>query len=235
MIRADPVDIELADGSTVQDLRSVRRWKDTRTGPLEHLRDDADPVTMDELLGEAHHAYYGRPWILGRFYFEHLLSRTLRPDDRVLDLGCGAGRVGIWLLDYLSRARYFGVDSHLRSLVAFAHYETVLHGLTDKQPRLLLDPDFAVEHFATSFDVVLDFFVTRHLKDDAATRAFERVRATMAPGARLFMSHAPPLGTDAMRTLGFDLAEAHEVAYPMFAQSSESIVDSDHWHEFRAA
>ena len=43
-------------------------------------------------LDEAHHSAYGRPWCLGRDYFDFLVNDLgLRRRDRVLDFGCGSG------------------------------------------------------------------------------------------------------------------------------------------------
>jgi hypothetical protein len=53
------------------------------------------------MLAEEYHRAYGRPWVLGRCYFDELMAPQVRPSDRVLDLGCGAGRVGIWLIPFL--------------------------------------------------------------------------------------------------------------------------------------
>lgn len=230
-----PVEIVGPDGSKVQRFESVRRWTVLRTGPPDSGHPDAEPVVVDELLAEEHHRIYGRPWVLGRFYFDQLVRRELSPTDRVLDVGCGAGRVGVWLVSFLEAGRYCGLDAHLKSLVAFARYEAVLHRLEAKQPRLMLSSDFEVAGFGERFDVVLDFFVTRHLPRELAERALANARRVTAPGGRLFMSEPPPLGVDGMRALGFELTHTEKVSYPLLGDSPAGLQDVDHWHEFVAA
>jgi SAM-dependent methyltransferase len=160
-------------------------------------------------LSERHHRWYADAWFLGRTRFDFLLGQGLEQGARVLDLGCGAGRLGIWLVGYLEPGRYFGVDAHLAGLVAFSAYEIPLHGLAGRRPRLLLDADFRFDHFGERFDVALDFSVTRFLPDESFRRAYTRLRPTLAPGARVFVGGLAPERLAHLRAEGLELlAEA---------------------------
>lgn len=229
----DLIPIERPDGSCVDDFQSRATWQDTLSvgdGPGEH----ANPISFDEFVREGHHHYYGRPWILGQLYFEELVRRGLRPSDRVLDVGCGAGRLAIKLIPFLDTARYRGVDSHLRSLVAFASYEARLHDLASKAPRLMLSAGFDFASFAETFDVVLDFFVTEHLPEAAAETAYARMRAVASDGARVFTLKAPKFGIERMRSLGFELRDCRSVSYALPAPTTVIHQLTDEWHEFFA-
>jgi SAM-dependent methyltransferase len=212
-----PIPIELANGSRVSLLDSVDRWQElVRIAPdLQRER----PIVVDDLVGEAHHRWYGQAWFKGRFRFDFLIAHGLTPRDRLLDLGCGAGRLGIWLIPYLEPDHYFGVDSHLRSLVAFSAYEIVIHGLAARRPRLLLDADFRVDSFDERFDVVVDVSVTRFLPREAFDRAYARIRSVLAAGARVFVSGLVPDRLEHLRMLGFEpLLEASPQLPPHFAR-----------------
>lgn len=174
------------------------------------------PIDTEAFLDEPHHRFYGRPWVMGRYYFDQLRAKGLRRSHRVLDLGCGAGRVGVWLAAYLDADRYCGVDAHLRALAAFAAYESVLHGLEAKRPRLLHAENFEVDAFGERFDVALDFYVTPHLTRDAAIDAMARTAAVCSRGARLF-SLASPLTVEDMAVAGFRLKETFRAEYPLLA------------------
>jgi SAM-dependent methyltransferase len=227
------VGVYLADGTRVDRLESLGRWQTVRKqGPLDFERERAHPITHDELLEERHHHIYGRPWILGRHHFEHLIDRGLKPTDRVLDLGCGAGRLGIWLIGYLEPGRYCGIDAHLRSLVAFGSYEVVLHGLTAKMPRLILSQEFEVDGFREQFDVVLDCSVTKILRPEQARLAWSRVRGVIAQDGRALTPHAPRLGVDGMQDVGFELVRRDEVAYRLLEGAGPEHQTRDNWHEF---
>ena len=88
------------------------------TSDWRELRDrnpSGDAPSVDDFkryLAEEHHRWYGRPWCIGRSYFDFLLGRGLERGHRVLDFGCGAGRLGIWLIGHLEAGQYNGVDHH---------------------------------------------------------------------------------------------------------------------------
>jgi SAM-dependent methyltransferase len=208
------------DGSRVEDLTSPDNWKEPGADPR--------PWSGRDFIDEAHHGAYGRPWIFGRYQFDVIASLGLDPSERVLDLGCGAGRTGVWLIRHLKPRRYFGIEAHLASLVAFAGYECVLHGLEAKQPRFMHDDQFAVEGFGKRFDVVLDLYMSPWLKPEAAKACFARVSARCRPGARLIMAHRPETAVAALDEAGFRLVERRSVSYPMLRRDKPQ----DDWHVF---
>src|SRR5688500_16008680 len=61
-----------------------------------------DLPNYEDFIWEDHHRAYGHPWCVGRAYFDAMIHFGLRPDHRVLDFGCGAGRLGIWAAAYLN-------------------------------------------------------------------------------------------------------------------------------------
>jgi SAM-dependent methyltransferase len=156
-------------------------------------------------LDEVHHRQYGRPWALGRFIFEHVVAEGLRPEHRLLDIGCGALRFGHWVIPYLDVGRYHGIDAHLKSLEAAARYEIPLHRLEEKRPRLLWSDRFDVEHFGVTFDWALDFFTTVHVPVARHADVWQRVAAVLAPGAVLLVSPEPLLGRNALESWGLEL------------------------------
>ena len=226
------------DGTIVSDLPEESDWRNLKSSTPEIDRrwlkrtDAGDQLAMQSLLKEQHHHSYGRPWLIGRLFVDQLFHSGLDPRSRVLDLGCGAGRVGVWLIPFLEADRYFGVDNHLPSLVAFAAYETVLHGLTAKRPRLMLSDRFEVDGFGEQFDVFLDFNLTRHLDDAQTETAIRQVRMTAAPGARLFMNAPPRLGLAQLRAWGLDLVERREVGYRLPDLGQAQVRFEVHWHQF---
>jgi SAM-dependent methyltransferase len=227
------VPIERADGSLVSDLRSIDDWHRLPRGATETQEGEA-ALRVDDLVDEVHHRAYGRPWIIGRFRFEFLIAQGLRPQDRVLDFGCGAGRIGVWLIAYLEPERYFGIDAHLRSLVAFSAYEVLLHGLEARRPRLLFDADFRVEHFGERFDVVIDASVTRFLPRDEFRRAFAQVARVLAPGGRVFVGRLAPERLEDLRRNGFELVDEAEPEWPLFPRR-RGRATQDGWHVLRRA
>ena len=226
------IPIERTDGSTATRLTSVRRWRElVRKAPSPP---EDRPIFVEDLVGEKHHRWYGQAWLMGRFRFDFLIANGLTPRDRLLDLGCGAGRMGIWLIPYLEPGHYFGVDSHLRSLVAFSAYEISLHGLAARRPRLLLDADFHVDHFGERFDIVIDVSVTRFLSREKFSRAYARLRSVLAPGGRIFVAGLTPDRLEHLRSEGFEPLLGGGPEWPLhFVRRRPSSQDA--WHVLRLA
>jgi SAM-dependent methyltransferase len=208
------VPIERASGPPLDRFCSQPHWLAISKGASDGGAHDAVPVQLAELFGEAHHRFYAQPWFLGRIRFEFLVGQGLKPGHRVLDLGCGAGRMGIWLISFLEPGRYFGIDAHLRSLVAFSAYEIRLHGLEARRPRLLHDGDFAFDHFGKRFDAVIDSTVTLHLPDAKFGAAVARLPGVLAPGGRLFAEALAPDRLARLREAGFELLDTLELERP---------------------
>ena len=184
------------------------------------------PARIDSrFVLEEHHSHYGRPWCLGRDHFEFLLSRGCRPQHKVLDLGCGALRTGIWLIPYLNAGCYFGIDAHRPSLAAGAEYEIPLHGLADKGPRLLHTADFRCDHFGVTFDWVIAFSLFNRLDLLAARQALQRVCGSLADRGRILIGGAKPFRPEPL----LKLLPLHVDG--RFAQPCRFLRSTNHWVE----
>jgi SAM-dependent methyltransferase len=158
------------------------------------------PVT--EFLSEDHHRLYGRPWSAGRAYFNYIFESGLKRSDVVLDFGCGAGRTGIWLIPYLDKGNYFGVDNHRYAIEAFRSYEVPLHGLQEKSSTILLDPSGEPHGLGKTFDVILDLWVTRHFSRQNALKTYRSFCLALSDRGSIFTNDRPLLGLDELADLG---------------------------------
>jgi hypothetical protein len=190
------VPVEIAAGKHIRGDATLRRRKEKAA---------AAPVN-ERFLKEAHHRQYGRPWGMGRYLFDFVVDSGLRPEHRLLDFGCGALRLGIWVIPYLEAGNYFGVDSHLGSLEAAATYEIPLHRLEEKRPRLLWNDDFAFTHFETTFDCVVDISSSSRVKEPKRLRrVFASFAEVLTSGGRLLTVPRPELSEKDLAKLGLDL------------------------------
>jgi SAM-dependent methyltransferase len=207
--RGSPGLVKRARNGGVQVVRRLRR---TPEPPSRNYLAANGEASIDlDFTHELHHHAYRKPWCLGRDQFDYLLSRGLQPEHRVLDFGCGAMRVGIWLVAYLNAGRYFGIDPHYKSLEAATQYEIPLHGLADKHPRLLCDEGYACEHFAESFDFVLAFSVFNWLGREETCHALEHVCSTLKPEGRVVVYGDLPVPADELQNR-FGLIVGHREA-----------------------
>lgn len=125
-----------------------------------------------------------------------LVRHGLAPDHRVLDIGCGIGRVALGLTKVLSPAgSYEGFDADARAIrwcqenltpryprFTFTHAEiaTARHN-----PRGVAAAQYGFPWPGASFDFAFATSVLTHLKMDAAKRYFAEAGRVLRPGGIL--------------------------------------------------
>ena len=78
---------------------------------------------------------------LQSYQLNTLVSNGLKPEHKLLDLGCGPLQGGIAFIKYLNANNYYGVDIRESSISAGLKQITK-YQVTDKKPVLLLTDDF---------------------------------------------------------------------------------------------
>lgn len=98
-----------------------------------------DEELMRQIVSEGRHRQLvGELWDeMGELQFEALRAHGLRPEHRLLDLGCGCLRGGVHFVKYLAPGHYYGLDVS-RSLLDAGIQEIALSGLEEKLPSWLL-------------------------------------------------------------------------------------------------
>jgi SAM-dependent methyltransferase len=124
------------------------------------------------------------------------LLLELRPDERVLDVGCGCGLMALQLRDYLdARGRYTGLDIHAPSVgwcrrrLAAAHPNFEFERIDVRSDAYNPGGRHAAEAYAfpypeESFDVVLLKSVFTHLRPGAVENYLRELARLLAPGGR---------------------------------------------------
>ncbi len=113
---------------------------------------------------------------------EHLRSLTLAGDERVIDVGCGDGRITAEIADRVPRGSVLGVDPSTQ-MIAFARAHAQRTNL-----------DFALGDatrlaYVDAFDLVVSFNALHWVIDQAA--ALTSIRAALRPGGRTFLEFVP--------------------------------------------
>jgi ubiquinone/menaquinone biosynthesis C-methylase UbiE len=174
----------------------------------------------------------------GDEFLSHLVALCgLRPEDRVLDVGCGSGRLARPLAGFLSiDGAYAGLDVRADAVAwcarRYRHEPQFRFVHADvRHPRF--NPDGAEAAVAYrfpfddgAFDVAALISVLTHLTEEETLHYMGQVRRVLAPGGRvLATAYVAPSGTgdepseravvsedrllETLRAAGLDLVELH--------------------------
>ncbi len=124
-------------------------------------------------------------WLkIGQMQFDYLVKHGLKPDMRMLEIGCGNLRAGRLFIDYLDSGNYYGTDISPDILLA-AQRTVEEYGLQRKLPYLTLVTDLRLAFLPDGhFDVVHAHSVFSHSPLSVIDECMASVGRIMAPGGR---------------------------------------------------
>ncbi|WP_017590950.1 class I SAM-dependent methyltransferase [Nocardiopsis potens] len=122
-------------------------------------------------------------WLaLGKMQFDYLVEHGLKPDQRMLDIGCGNLRAGWRFIDYLDEGNYYGIDISPDILIA-AKKVLAERGLQEKLPHLTITQDLTFDFLPDGrFDVVHAHSVFSHSPIEVIDECLAHVGRILAPG-----------------------------------------------------
>jgi SAM-dependent methyltransferase len=122
-------------------------------------------------------------WLrLGALQFDYLTGHGLRPEHRLLEIGCGNLRAGWRFIDYLEPGNYHGIDISPDILLA-AQRTLAERGLREKLPYLTLVQDLTFGFLPDAhFDVVHAHSVFSHSPIPVIDECLAHVGRVLAPG-----------------------------------------------------
>ena len=135
---------------------------------------------------------------VGRMELEILEKEGLRPADKLVDLGCGSGRLAVHAIPALKGGHYVGIDIS-RSMLLAAR-ERVEQKIPAPPCSISwvhqTSPAFALE--ADSVDVICAFSVINHMEHEDAYLYFKEALRVVRSGGR-FVFSCLPVGTERAR------------------------------------
>ena len=108
---------------------------------------------------------------------------TLRPHQRVLDIGCGTGTMGVVIKRLHPDVEVVGLDPDPKAL-ARARRKALHAGVSIQFNQGFADQ---LPYAQGSFDRVLSSFMFHHLKAEERARTLEAIRRVLKPGGELHL------------------------------------------------
>jgi cyclopropane fatty-acyl-phospholipid synthase-like methyltransferase len=148
--------------------------------------------------------YYFSGWdSLCEWQMKTLKQLGLKPANTLLDIGCGAMRLGLEAIDYLESGRYFGVDPY-EGYIALAH-DLAKRQYIQKAYRIECSDAFDFNAFHTLFDYAIAQSVFTHLSLTDIELCIKNLRPTMQKEGKFLFTYI--LGD--YPTLGFMFGGTH--------------------------
>jgi len=141
----------------------------------------------------------------GRYALDSLKQNGLEKNSFVLDLGCGALRIGYWLVRYLDAERYCGIEPQRPHLDAGIRYAIGPELAAEKRPRFDYGEDFDFSVFGVKFDFVVARSIFSHTSPQMIRRALESFRDNSADRGIMLASYKHTRRSDG----GADVVDIH--------------------------
>jgi SAM-dependent methyltransferase len=149
--------------------------------------DYARDLSEEELEQGAHRKRVGSRWDeIGRLQRDFLVAQGLKPEHRLLDVGCGALRGGVWFVEHLDPGHYHGIDINLSLLEAGWSRELP----EEMRTRLPWENLRLTDRFESDFGVTFDYAIAQslftHVPLNDIRLCLYRVAKVMKPDGRFF-------------------------------------------------
>ncbi|WP_298123499.1 class I SAM-dependent methyltransferase [Brevundimonas sp.] len=148
-------------------------------------------VVDAEIRTGRHRDLIGGLWEqMGPHQLSFLIAQGMQPSHRLLDIGCGALRLGVHAIPYLEASRYYGSD--VSEAIMRAGHELELDD--DGRARapwthFRASPDFDLPEADGLFDYAIAQSVFTHLPLNHLRRCLARLAPRMASGGRFFVTY----------------------------------------------
>ncbi len=134
---------------------------------------------------------------VGRFTLDSLVELGMRPEHRALDVGCGALRIGYWLIRYLAPGNYFGLEPNRKYVDVGLRHAVGAALQAEMNPTFRFESDFDFGAFRVPFDFVVARSIFSHASPQQIERAMGSFRDSAAPGGVMIASYRPLRKQDA--------------------------------------
>jgi hypothetical protein len=174
-----------------------------------------------------HRKYVGGAWDeIGKLQFDFLVAQGMRPENVLLDIACGAFRLGVKAVPFLDRGHYLGIEKE-QALIDLGIAEELGPALVgEKAPELVVSSAFEFEKFTKKPDFAIAQSLFTHLTPEVIDLCFAKLRPAMKDNTRF-------LGTYFLAAPGFkNPKSSHD--HGVFAYSQAEMCGFGERNGFRA-
>ena len=119
--------------------------------------------------------------------FETLKRLGLKPEHRLLDVGCGPLRLGMNAIPYLDEGNFFGIDAYQPYIELGRKLLAELR--ISRSYSVLCSSEFEFEKFGAIFDYAIAQSVFTHMSGDQIRRCVSKLRPCMKPGGTFVFTY----------------------------------------------
>lgn len=141
-------------------------------------------LVRSEFKNQEHRAYIGGFWEeLGELQLSFLKQQGLKPEHKLLDMGCGSLRGGVKFIDYLKPFHYFGLDinPHLIEKGRELELNEELAKKVNDQ-SFTSNASFSPEFNVDSFDYGIAFSLFTHVPAERIRECLVKLRTKFMNG-----------------------------------------------------
>jgi 2-polyprenyl-3-methyl-5-hydroxy-6-metoxy-1,4-benzoquinol methylase len=131
---------------------------------LETVETKSYPPSQPQPAPDAHRNAVGGMWEeIWKLQFDFLVNQGLKPEMKLLDVGCGSLRGGVHFIQYLNTGNYYGIDIN-QNLIKAGYEKELDHQLQAKCPQgnLLVNGEFKASLLKVQFEFAIAQSVFTH-------------------------------------------------------------------------
>ena len=128
---------------------------------------------------------------LGQMQLLFLIEQGLESQHRVLDIGCGALRAGLWLMRVVEPGHYCGIEPHCARLAFGIEHVVGADLMARKRPRFDHNTDFDLSVFGCDFDFMVARSVWTHASKPQILAMLDGFEANATPAGVFLTSFLP--------------------------------------------
>ncbi len=149
-----------------------------------------DPEGDKGIEKRGHRDYIGGQWEeIGNLQFDFLLSKGLQRNSYLLDIACGALRLGVKAIPYLEPEHYLGIEKEHGLITAAFEKELDPAIAAAKRPRIVISDAFAFHEFNQRADFAIAQSLFSHFPPDLIQLCFRNLYPWLADDGAFYATY----------------------------------------------